>query len=239
MEVLLGVASFEEFVLTWDILTTMSSQDARDTAELESALAYLADKTAVLQRQRDQAGEVAAQMEEEKRSIESRLTERENVLAGLEDEIAALEREEEERARARLAAEAAQSRSSETERGSRSSSAGAERSEVVSIAMRYLGVPYRWGAEGPDAFDCSGFTRFVYRQVGIELPRVSRAQISSGTRVSRAELRPGDLVFFGTPIHHVGIYVGGGEMIHSPRTGDVVKISLLSTFDCYVGATRP
>jgi cell wall-associated NlpC family hydrolase len=240
VELLLGAASFEEVVTTWDLLTAISARDARDTAELEDALAELTEKRTVLQRQRDRAAEVAAQMEEEKRSIESRLAERENVLAGLEDEIAALEREEEERARARReAAATAAGGPPETERGSAPSPAGAARSEVVRIAMRYLGTPYRWGAEGPDAFDCSGFTQYVYRQVGIELPRVSRAQISAGTRVSRAELRPGDLVFFGTPIHHVGIYVGNGEMIHSPRTGDVVKISPLSNWDCYVGATRP
>ncbi len=78
---------------------------------------------------------------------------------------------------------------------------------------------------------------YVYRQVGVRLPRVSRAQIFAGQRVSRGDLQPGDLVFFGSPIHHVGIYVGGGMMIHSPRTGDVVKISALHSD--YVGACRP
>jgi cell wall-associated NlpC family hydrolase len=114
----------------------------------------------------------------------------------------------------------------------------APRSEVVNIAKRYLGAPYRWGASGPNAFDCSGFTSFVYRQVGVSLPRVSRAQINAGQRVSRSDLQPGDLVFFGSPIHHVGIYVGGNSYIHAPRSGDVVKISPLSRRD-YAGACRP
>ncbi len=234
IEVLLGAASFEEFVVTWDILTALSEKDARNASELEDALKDLTEKRAALRLQRDRAAEVAARMEQEKRAIEARLAERESMLAGIEDEIAALEREEEERARARRAAVLR-----DAERGGVAAPAGAAQSEVVRIAMRYLGTPYRWGAEGPDAFDCSGFTQYVYRQVGIQLPRVSRAQISAGTRVSRAELRPGDLVFFGTPIHHVGIYVGDGEMIHSPRTGDVVKISPISDYNCYVGATRP
>jgi len=114
----------------------------------------------------------------------------------------------------------------------------APRSEVVNIAMQYLGAPYRWGASGPNAFDCSGFTMFVYSQVGVSLPHSSRAQYGSGERVSRADLQPGDLVFFGSPIHHVGIYVGGGQYIHSPRTGDVVRVAPLDRGD-YVGACRP
>jgi cell wall-associated NlpC family hydrolase len=239
-EVLLGVSSFEELAVTWDLLVTISDGDARTVAALKEARADLRERREVLQKQRDQAGELVAQMETKKLAIESQLRERESALGGLESEIAALEREDEERERARRQAAAeARQQASQTSAGDWPSPSGTGRSEVVEIAMRYLGTPYRWGAEGPDAFDCSGFTRFVYRQVGIELPRVSRSQISAGDRVSRAELLPGDLVFFGTPIHHVGIYIGGGDMVHSPRTGDVVKISPLSTYDCYVGATRP
>jgi cell wall-associated NlpC family hydrolase len=79
---------------------------------------------------------------------------------------------------------------------------------------------------------------FVYRQVGVSLPHSSRAQIGYGERVSRSDLRPGDLVFFGSPIHHVGIYVGGGSYIHAPRTGDVVRISSMNRSG-YAGACRP
>jgi cell wall-associated NlpC family hydrolase len=78
---------------------------------------------------------------------------------------------------------------------------------------------------------------FVYRQAGVSLPHSSRAQIGVGERVSRDNLQPGDLVFFGSPIHHVGIYVGGGMMIHSPHTGAVVRIDPLHRN--YSGATRP
>jgi len=113
----------------------------------------------------------------------------------------------------------------------------APRSQVVSIAKRYLGAPYVWAAAGPNSFDCSGFTMFVYRQVGVSLPHSSRAQIGYGERVSRSNLRPGDLVFFGSPIHHVGIYVGGGMMIHAPHTGARVRIDPLHSN--YSGAARP
>jgi cell wall-associated NlpC family hydrolase len=79
---------------------------------------------------------------------------------------------------------------------------------------------------------------YVYRQVGVRLPHSSRAQIHVGERVSRSDLKPGDLVFFGSPIHHVGMYVGGGTMIHAPQTGDVVKFSSINRSN-YAGACRP
>ena len=105
--------------------------------------------------------------------------------------------------------------------------------------MRYLGAPYNWGSDGPNSFDCSGFTMFVYRQVGVSsAPQLGARSSVPVERVSRSDLQPGDLVFFGSPIHHVGIYVGGGSYIHSPRTGDVVKVSALDRGD-YAGAVRP
>lgn len=109
---------------------------------------------------------------------------------------------------------------------------------VVDVAMRYMGVPYRWGGASPSGFDCSGFTMYVYAQVGVGLPHSSRAQYNSGPRVSRGELRPGDLVFFGSPIHHVGLYVGGGSMIEAPYSGASVRVRSIDRRD-YVGAVRP
>jgi peptidoglycan hydrolase CwlO-like protein len=100
--------------------------------------------------------------------------------------------------------------------------------EVVVYASKFLGTPYAWGANGAEYFDCSGFTKYVYAHFGVRLPRVSRDQAKTGTYVSRGDLQAGDLVFFGSPTHHVGIYVGNDSYIHAPRTGDVVKISSLS-----------
>ena len=97
---------------------------------------------------------------------------------------------------------------------------------VVGIAMRYLGVPYVWGGSSPSGFDCSGFVAYVYAQVGVSLPHYSGAQYGYGVPVSRSDLEPGDLVFF-DGLGHVGIYVGNGQFIHAPHTGDVVKISSL------------
>jgi cell wall-associated NlpC family hydrolase len=100
--------------------------------------------------------------------------------------------------------------------------------QVVAIAMRYLGVPYKWGGASPSTgFDCSGFTMYVFAQIGVALPHYAAAQYGLGRPVSKSELAPGDLVFF-RGLGHMGMYIGGGNFIHSPRTGDVVKISSLS-----------
>jgi peptidoglycan DL-endopeptidase CwlO len=96
---------------------------------------------------------------------------------------------------------------------------------VIATAKQYLGVPYVWGGSTPSGFDCSGFTSYVYRSVGVSLPRTSRAQQNVGTRISLSQVQPGDLVFRGSPAYHVGIYIGGGQYIHAPQTGDVVKIA--------------
>ncbi len=104
--------------------------------------------------------------------------------------------------------------------------------DVVGYAMQFQGVPYVWGGTSPSGFDCSGFVQYVYRNAaGIELPRDTYGQIGAGTRVSQDQLQPGDLVFPHTG--HVGIYIGGGQMIHAPQTGDVVKIS--SVWKFYAG----
>jgi hypothetical protein len=98
--------------------------------------------------------------------------------------------------------------------------------QTIAIATKYLGTPYRWGGTDPKTgLDCSGFTQLVFKQVGIDLPRTSAAQAKVGTPVSSlADAQAGDLLFFGSPVHHVGIYIGDGKMIDAPHTGDKVKI---------------
>ena len=109
---------------------------------------------------------------------------------------------------------------------------------VVGIAMQYLGTPYVWGGSSPGGFDCSGLVAYAYAQVGVSLPHNAAAQYSYGTPVSYSDLQAGDLVFF-SGLGHMGIYIGGGQFIHAPHTGDVVKISNMSDHGGYVGRTPP
>lgn len=108
---------------------------------------------------------------------------------------------------------------------------------AVNYAKAQIGDPYVWGADGPDSFDCSGLTMMAWRAAGVSLPHSSAQQYGYGTHISKSSLLPGDLVFFYAPISHVGIYIGGGLMIHSPRPGKDVEVASISTMP-YAGATR-
>lgn len=103
---------------------------------------------------------------------------------------------------------------------------------ALKVAKAQLGKPYKWGATGPSSFDCSGLTYYAYKNgAKVSIPRTSREQSKFGKKVSKSELKPGDLVFFGkgSSVSHVGMYIGNDQYIHSPQTGDVVKISKLSS----------
>ncbi len=118
---------------------------------------------------------------------------------------------------------------------------GTKSSQVIAIAMQYLGVPYVWGGASPSqGFDCSGLTSYAFAQIGVSLPHYAAAQYGYGTPVSREDLQPADLVFF-NGLGHMGMYIGGGQFIHAPRTGDVVKISSINEswyMSSWVGARR-
>jgi cell wall-associated NlpC family hydrolase len=108
---------------------------------------------------------------------------------------------------------------------------------ALQFAYAQIGKPYEWGATGPGSFDCSGLTGAAWRAGGVSLPRVSQDQWNAGQHVAKSDLQPGDLVFFSN-LQHVGIYIGGGKMIHAPRTGKNVEI-LPIDYMPYVGAVRP
>jgi cell wall-associated NlpC family hydrolase len=251
VELLLGATSIDDLLDRLDAAKRVSSQDARILADVRSTRKEMQRLSARIEKALAEQGRVVADRAARKEEIEARLAERERLYSSIEDEIAQLEAEEAERQR-RLEEEArrqaAASGAAPVSESGRAGSAGtvapappARYGGVVGIAMQYLGIPYQWGGSSPSTgFDCSGFVMYVFGQVGVSLPHNSAAQYGYGVPVSMDQLQAGDLVFF-DGLGHDGIYIGDGLFIHSPHTGDVVKISSLhdswyaSTF---VGARR-
>ncbi|MDX5808300.1 C40 family peptidase [Bacillus cereus group sp. BfR-BA-02730] len=100
---------------------------------------------------------------------------------------------------------------------------------VIAEAKKFLGLPYVWGGTTPSGFDCSGYMQYIFKNVaGVKLPRVAREQQNAGVQIPVSEVQPGDLIFWGQPAHHVAMYIGNGQYIHAPQTGDVIKISKMN-----------
>jgi cell wall-associated NlpC family hydrolase len=109
---------------------------------------------------------------------------------------------------------------------------------AVNTALAQQGKPYVWGGAGPSSYDCSGLMQYAYRAAGIALPHSSRMQSTMGTPVAEADLRPGDLVFFYTPVSHVGMYIGNGQMVHASTWGQPVKVTNLAYMPGFNSARR-
>ena len=109
---------------------------------------------------------------------------------------------------------------------------------AIDTALGQQGKRYAWGGTGPNSFDCSGLAQFSYRAAGINLPRTSRAQSVTGAPIARGDLQPGDLVFFYKPVGHVGIYIGNGQMVHAPTSGQTVKVVPVDSVWGFSGARR-
>ncbi|WP_433498463.1 C40 family peptidase [Sphaerimonospora sp. CA-214678] len=114
---------------------------------------------------------------------------------------------------------------------------GGKAAEAARWALTQQLKPYVWGAEGPSSYDCSGLVMAAYQRVGISLPHYTGDQWTAGTHINHEDMRPGDLVFFYNDLHHVGIYIGGGYMVHAPRTGDVVRVAKIAGRP-FAGAVR-
>jgi cell wall-associated NlpC family hydrolase len=218
LDVILQTKSFDELLTQLDLLEKLGSSDARVVESIKTWKADVAKRGVKLEEQRARAAELVKQVSAKRTLIRADIAKSERLLRGVKAQIARYEAAQARAARAR--ALAAQASSGVMPRLVIDNS-GPGHSEVVAIAQRYLGVPYVYGGSSPSGFDCSGFTMYVYAQVGIGLTHAASGQQRSVTAVSSPQ--PGDLVFFGYPAHHVGIYVGGGSMIHAPHTGAVVS----------------
>ena len=109
---------------------------------------------------------------------------------------------------------------------------------AVNTALAQVGDRYVYGATGPNSFDCSGLTGFAYKAAGISIPRTSKAQSGFGTPVSKANLQPGDLVFFYSPVSHVAMYIGNGQIVHALNSSKPVQVMKLDSMPSYQSARR-
>ena len=242
IEIILGSSSLDDILDGIESANRVTDQDAQILSEVRRFKKEIRERKAKLAKARTRQEEVVAAQAAKRDEIEAAMQQREALYNSIKDQIADLEAEERRR-QARINAAAEARVAAPTSSGGGDAPTGAPPSQyggVVGIAMQYLGIPYRWGGASPSTgFDCSGFVMYVYAQVGVSLPHNAAMQYGYGSAVSRSELQPGDLVFF-NGLGHMGIYIGGNQFIHSPHTGDVVKISSITGWyeDTWYGARR-
>jgi len=245
LDLILGASSITDLLNRIDNASRVSSVDSEVVKQVIQFKSDVQRHAKILRDQRAYAQQLLAQRRAIRASVASRLSERQRLLSSIKGEISQLEAQEAARrlqavreAQARVAAaQAAQEQSlSQTVVGASASTpegatvvpTSAYGSQVVSIAMSYLGVPYVWGGASPSGFDCSGLVMYAYSQIGVNLPHSSYAMANMGSYVPPDQLQPGDLVFFDGD-GHVGMYIGGGEYVNVPHTGAVVRVESLGS----------
>lgn len=217
LEVLLSTTDMADFIKRLTLLVSVARSDQRRIDEVMSLRARAHRLLDSLSKQIYEVTVASVRLEEERRSIEAKMSERQAYVDRLSAEIRGLVDEQREIGTNMVP--------SGFDLGAFLAGDG---SAIVKTALKYLGVPYVWGGATPAGFDCSGLVQYVFMQHGIYVPHYSRYQAMMGVEVPLAAIAPGDLVFFGSPVHHVGIYMGDDLFVNAPRTGDVVKISKLS-----------
>ena len=237
LAVILGARSLDDLISRIETVNSMSKQDTTLIQEVLSFQRQVVHRRALLRDEQARQHRLVATRAAERNRIEGRLASEQRLYNSVRSQLQTMISQQQARqlsaARAAKAAAQAQAAAPKGSFGvgdpTGSPIPGGRYSGVVGIAMRYLGVPYVYGGASPSGFDCSGLVMYVFAQVGISLPHYTVAQwnYSDAVSVPRDQLQPGDLVFF-AGLGHVGIYVGGGNFIHAPHTGDVVRIDSLS-----------
>jgi len=232
-EVLLDSKSLSDFVARVKFLNTIGLADAEVAKALKGQKEMVEQAAEDLTNAAKQAEALEFELKARQIEVMLRIQERQTMLAAAQGDLLELLDGEASRRQTEEAALLREILSGVNEAG-----IIVEPGSPVETALAYHGIPYLWGGATPSGFDCSGLILYVYRQHGVELPHYSGSQFLMGEKVMPAELQPGDVVFFGSPIHHVGMYIGGGYFLHAPRTGDFVKVSALAGRSDYAGARR-
>jgi cell wall-associated NlpC family hydrolase len=230
-----SLADYAERVAWLDI-----TQDARTTSveRYTAARDRLTADADVLETTQEAAAEAEAEAQRSCDRTRRKVEAEEDNIAELAAEVERLEQERQARERQEQADQTTSSEPQETSLAPTPAAASGNAATAVQFALAQVGKPYSWGGSGPDSYDCSGLTSSAWAAAGVYLPHNSGMQYSATSRVSRSALQPGDLVFFGSPIHHVGMYIGNGQMVDAPRTGYTVRVTSIDRSN-YVGAGRP
>ncbi|MFU8890396.1 MAG: NlpC/P60 family protein [Anaerosomatales bacterium] len=233
IELVLEAKSLSDFLSRLKFMNTLGMADAEVAKSLLAQKELVEDTASRLKNAEHEAEALEFELRARQIEIMLRIQDRQQMMAEaqgdllelLDSEAARRQREESELLRQILS-------------GASQAGIVIETGSPIETALAYHGVPYLWGGESPAGFDCSGLVLYVFRQHGVKLPHYSGSQFLLGQKIAPAALQPGDVVFFGSPIYHVGIYMGADYFIHAPRTGDFVKLSRLSARRDYAGARR-
>ncbi|MBA3654047.1 MAG: C40 family peptidase, partial [Actinobacteria bacterium] len=217
----------------------MLASAATDTIdEMRAVKINLAQRRDELQRARAQADAVLAAVQADEREANAADDALRATLAKVKGDLATLVAAEQTRRVVRTEATSTKRVAAKAEKFGPVPGVSAGASNAVNYARAQLGKPYKWAGAGPDSFDCSGLTMMAWRAGGVSLPHSSQAQYSGTTRIPLSSVQPGDLIFYYSDIHHVGIYAGGGQIIAATHTGSFVR-TLSMYYSPPIGAGRP
>lgn len=253
-----------EMPLRLGYLDTVTGNRTQLIEDLAATEEDVADRVAELRESRQDAADLVDQINQSAADAQQAIDEQEQLQSQIDSELAALieqQRAEEAAARqaeidaaAQAAAQAAQAPAADPTGGGTGTDPGTPPAPTpsptppppasgaagaVEAALSMQGVPYRWAGADPSGFDCSGLMMWAWARAGRSLPHSSSAQYSVTRRVSAADLQPGDLVFYFSPISHVGMYIGGGQIVHAPHTGSYVQVVSMGYVGSPVGYGRP
>jgi cell wall-associated NlpC family hydrolase len=224
LDLMLTSDSADEFVSSLGTLDAIAEHTDDAIADVAVA-AHEADSTrAAAEAAAEDAAATVGRIRAQQADLEARIADYEKQY----DELSAAEQAQVDQAHGGTAVAAPQA----------AAAPGRAAQVAVDTAMAQIGDPYVWAAGGPDAFDCSGLTQYAFAAAGVSLPHSSSMQSQMGTPVSRSELQPGDLVFFYSPVSHVGMYIGNGQMVHAATSGQPVQVASLDSMGSYRGARR-
>lgn len=254
IDAIINNSSFSELFTRFSMLMKISEQDADLLQKLHDQKEKVESAKNALDQLYGQQKEITAELEGRKKAIETKMKEESDLLASIDAQTKAILQQDEQKEQTEqvnivktLTSPQPTTPATPNLIGDLTNTITSKISGKISVqpgtiafeAMQYLGVPYVWGGENPKTgLDCSGLVKVVFKRFDVDLPHYARSQAELGVAVSYDELQSGDLIFFGHPIHHVGIYVGEGYFIHAPKRNDVVKISKLNDRHDFATARR-